>query len=187
MWALADPVWVLFCESHGSGCGKELWSAWNGTNPLLPPQDPGISSTSPRGSYWPFDEGLRRGLFLNTTQGQPLIGQVRSSRGKSQPSGVCNTRAGISSQEGESQVAKGLLWDNCQILAQPLSFSCVTSWCLHQPLLRACGSHMSLTESAVLPEADHLISLPSCFWGEGRLSVVDSVPPDLLCSCSLPF
>ncbi|KFQ99838.1 Lysosomal alpha-glucosidase, partial [Nipponia nippon] len=38
--------------------------------------DPGISSTSPHGSYWPFDEGLRRGLFLNTTQGQPLIGQV---------------------------------------------------------------------------------------------------------------
>ncbi|NXA75611.1 LYAG glucosidase, partial [Thryothorus ludovicianus] len=38
--------------------------------------DPGISSTSPHGSYWPFDEGLRRGLFLNTTQGQPLIGKV---------------------------------------------------------------------------------------------------------------
>ncbi|XP_076207479.1 lysosomal alpha-glucosidase-like isoform X1 [Aptenodytes patagonicus] len=38
--------------------------------------DPGISSTNPHGSYWPFDEGLKRGLFLNTTQGQPLIGQV---------------------------------------------------------------------------------------------------------------
>ncbi|NXN29051.1 LYAG glucosidase, partial [Nycticryphes semicollaris] len=38
--------------------------------------DPGISSTNPHGSYWPFDEGLRRGLFLNNTQGQPLIGQV---------------------------------------------------------------------------------------------------------------
>ncbi|NXH48843.1 LYAG glucosidase, partial [Dicaeum eximium] len=38
--------------------------------------DPGISSSSPHGSYWPFDEGLRRGLFLNTSQGQPLIGQV---------------------------------------------------------------------------------------------------------------
>uniref|UniRef100_U3KHM3 P-type domain-containing protein n=1 Tax=Ficedula albicollis TaxID=59894 RepID=U3KHM3_FICAL len=38
--------------------------------------DAGISSTSPHGSYWPFDEGLRRGLFLNTTKGQPLIGQV---------------------------------------------------------------------------------------------------------------
>uniref|UniRef100_A0A8B9FDC2 P-type domain-containing protein n=1 Tax=Amazona collaria TaxID=241587 RepID=A0A8B9FDC2_9PSIT len=38
--------------------------------------DPGISSTDPNGSYWPFDEGLRRGLFLNTTQGQTLIGQV---------------------------------------------------------------------------------------------------------------
>ncbi|XP_068764111.1 lysosomal alpha-glucosidase-like isoform X5 [Struthio camelus] len=37
--------------------------------------DPGISSTNPHGSYWPFDEGLRRGLFINTTQGQPLIGQ----------------------------------------------------------------------------------------------------------------
>ncbi|NXP73261.1 LYAG glucosidase, partial [Ramphastos sulfuratus] len=38
--------------------------------------DPGISSTNPHGSYWPFDEALRRGLFLNTTQGQLLIGQV---------------------------------------------------------------------------------------------------------------
>uniref|UniRef100_A0A7M4G243 Integrator complex subunit 1 n=1 Tax=Crocodylus porosus TaxID=8502 RepID=A0A7M4G243_CROPO len=38
--------------------------------------DPGISSTNPRGSYWPFDEGLRRGIFINTTEGQPLIGQV---------------------------------------------------------------------------------------------------------------
>lgn len=46
---------------------------------------------------------------------------------------------------------------------------------------------MSLPESAVLPEAGHLISLPSCFWGEGRWFVMDSVPPDLLCSCSLPL
>lgn len=100
MWALADPVWVLFRESHWYwfDWGKEPWSAWNGTNPLLHPQDPGISSTNPHGSYWPFDEGLRRGLFLNTTKGQPLIGQVRSSRGNSQPSGLCNTRVGISSQ-----------------------------------------------------------------------------------------
>lgn len=119
MWALADPVWVPFRELHWSDWGKELCSAWNGTNPLLHPQDPGISSTSPHGSYWPFDEGLRRGLFLNTTKGQPLIGQVRSSRGKSQPSRLCNTRAGISSQYRESQVAKGLLRDNCQSLAQP--------------------------------------------------------------------
>nr|XP_008162912.2 lysosomal alpha-glucosidase-like isoform X1 [Chrysemys picta bellii] len=38
--------------------------------------DPGISSTNPPGSYWPYDEGLRRGIFINTTQGQTLIGQV---------------------------------------------------------------------------------------------------------------
>lgn len=33
---------------------------------------------------------------------------------------------------------------------------------------------MSLKESAVLPKAGHLISLPSRFWGEGWLSVMDT-------------
>uniref|UniRef100_H9GHK5 P-type domain-containing protein n=1 Tax=Anolis carolinensis TaxID=28377 RepID=H9GHK5_ANOCA len=38
--------------------------------------DPGISSTQPPGSYWPYDEGLKRGVFINNTQGEPLIGKV---------------------------------------------------------------------------------------------------------------
>nr|XP_060642833.1 lysosomal alpha-glucosidase-like [Anolis sagrei ordinatus] len=38
--------------------------------------DPGISSTQPPGSYWPYDEGLKRGIFINNTQGEPLIGKV---------------------------------------------------------------------------------------------------------------
>ncbi|XP_062999640.1 lysosomal alpha-glucosidase-like isoform X1 [Elgaria multicarinata webbii] len=38
--------------------------------------DPGISSTRPPGSYWPYDEGLKRGIFINNTQGKPLIGKV---------------------------------------------------------------------------------------------------------------
>ncbi|KAG9343865.1 hypothetical protein JZ751_013249 [Albula glossodonta] len=38
--------------------------------------DPGISSTSPPGSYKPFDEGLRRGVFIKNANGQPLIGKV---------------------------------------------------------------------------------------------------------------
>ncbi|XP_048349411.1 lysosomal alpha-glucosidase-like [Sphaerodactylus townsendi] len=38
--------------------------------------DPGISSTNPPGSYWPYDEGVKRGIFINTTQGKPLIGKV---------------------------------------------------------------------------------------------------------------
>lgn len=38
--------------------------------------DPGISSSSPPGSYRPFDEGLQRGVFIRNTTGQPLIGQV---------------------------------------------------------------------------------------------------------------
>uniref|UniRef100_A0A8C7E2A0 P-type domain-containing protein n=1 Tax=Naja naja TaxID=35670 RepID=A0A8C7E2A0_NAJNA len=38
--------------------------------------DPGISSTQRPGSYWPYDEGLKRGVFINDTEGKPLIGKV---------------------------------------------------------------------------------------------------------------
>lgn len=38
--------------------------------------DPGISSTQPQGEYWPYDEGLRRGVFIRDAQGNTLIGKV---------------------------------------------------------------------------------------------------------------
>uniref|UniRef100_A0A3B4D1H3 Lysosomal alpha-glucosidase n=1 Tax=Pygocentrus nattereri TaxID=42514 RepID=A0A3B4D1H3_PYGNA len=38
--------------------------------------DPGISSTSPPGTYKPFDEGERRGVFIRNLTGQTLIGKV---------------------------------------------------------------------------------------------------------------
>ncbi|XP_057201681.1 lysosomal alpha-glucosidase isoform X2 [Triplophysa rosa] len=38
--------------------------------------DPGISSTSPPGSYKPFDDGLKRGVFIKNSTGQILIGKV---------------------------------------------------------------------------------------------------------------
>lgn len=38
--------------------------------------DPGISSTRPEGSYWPYEEGLRRGVFINDSDGNTLIGRV---------------------------------------------------------------------------------------------------------------
>ncbi|XP_056135894.1 lysosomal alpha-glucosidase isoform X2 [Lampris incognitus] len=38
--------------------------------------DPGISSTQGEGSYWPYDEGLRRGIFINDSNGNTLIGKV---------------------------------------------------------------------------------------------------------------
>uniref|UniRef100_A0A668AIN9 Alpha glucosidase 2 n=1 Tax=Myripristis murdjan TaxID=586833 RepID=A0A668AIN9_9TELE len=38
--------------------------------------DPGISSTQAEGSYWPYDEGLRRGVFINDSDGNTLIGKV---------------------------------------------------------------------------------------------------------------
>ncbi|XP_056608795.1 lysosomal alpha-glucosidase [Triplophysa dalaica] len=38
--------------------------------------DPGISSTSPPGSYKPFDDGLKRRVFIKNSTGQILIGKV---------------------------------------------------------------------------------------------------------------
>lgn len=38
--------------------------------------DPGISSTQPEGSYWPYDEGLRRDVFIKDAEGKTLIGKV---------------------------------------------------------------------------------------------------------------
>ncbi|XP_074553137.1 lysosomal alpha-glucosidase [Halichoeres trimaculatus] len=38
--------------------------------------DPGISSTQPEGTYWPFDEGLRRDVFIKDAEGKTLIGKV---------------------------------------------------------------------------------------------------------------
>lgn len=39
-------------------------------------KDPGISSTSPPGSYKPFDDGVKRGVFIKNSTGQILIGKV---------------------------------------------------------------------------------------------------------------
>ncbi|CAL8305811.1 unnamed protein product [Merluccius merluccius] len=38
--------------------------------------DPGISSTSPEGTYPPFEDGQRRGVFIKNATGQTLIGKV---------------------------------------------------------------------------------------------------------------
>ncbi|XP_078273960.1 lysosomal alpha-glucosidase isoform X2 [Rhinoraja longicauda] len=38
--------------------------------------DPGISSSQPPGSYWPYDNGLKQEVFITNTSGSPLIGKV---------------------------------------------------------------------------------------------------------------
>lgn len=38
--------------------------------------DPGISSTQPEGSYWPYDQGLKRDIFIKDADGKTLIGKV---------------------------------------------------------------------------------------------------------------
>lgn len=40
-------------------------------------QDPGISNIQPEGSYWPYEEGLRRDIFIKDAEGNILIGKVR--------------------------------------------------------------------------------------------------------------
>lgn len=40
-------------------------------------KDPGISSTSPPGTYPPFDDGLKRDVFIKNATGHILIGKVR--------------------------------------------------------------------------------------------------------------
>lgn len=39
-------------------------------------QDPGISSTQPKGAYPPYDVGLEMGIFINSSTGETFIGQV---------------------------------------------------------------------------------------------------------------
>ncbi|KAM9843546.1 lysosomal alpha-glucosidase [Aulostomus maculatus] len=38
--------------------------------------DPGISTTSPPGTYGPFDDGVKRGVFIKNATGQILVGKV---------------------------------------------------------------------------------------------------------------
>lgn len=38
--------------------------------------EPAIGLTSPRGSYLPYEDGLKRGVFVTNETGQPLVGKV---------------------------------------------------------------------------------------------------------------
>ncbi|KAI4903325.1 hypothetical protein NFI96_015943 [Prochilodus magdalenae] len=38
--------------------------------------DPGISSTQPAGSYLPYEDGIKQGIFINSSSGDTLIGKV---------------------------------------------------------------------------------------------------------------
>lgn len=40
------------------------------------PQDPGISSTQPEGSYWPYEDGVKRDVFIKDSDGNVIIGKV---------------------------------------------------------------------------------------------------------------
>lgn len=39
--------------------------------------DPGVSSREPKGTYPPYDDGLKQGIFIKNATGLPLEGQVR--------------------------------------------------------------------------------------------------------------
>lgn len=39
-------------------------------------QDPGISSTQAEGSYWPYEDGMKRDVFIKDSEGNVIIGKV---------------------------------------------------------------------------------------------------------------
>ena len=41
-------------------------------------QDPGISNTQKAGSYYPYDLGMKLGVFVNDSNNKPLVGVVSS-------------------------------------------------------------------------------------------------------------
>lgn len=43
----------------------------------IPLVDPGVSASEPDGTYPPFDDGIKRGIFVKNSSGQPFIGKVR--------------------------------------------------------------------------------------------------------------
>ncbi|XP_020898902.1 lysosomal alpha-glucosidase [Exaiptasia diaphana] len=53
---------------------KKIQSQYN--QHYIPIVDPGISNTQPSGSYKPYSDGLSMDVFVKTTEGQPLVGQV---------------------------------------------------------------------------------------------------------------
>lgn len=54
----------------GGGCKLLLFDSCFHT------QDPGISSTQPEGSYWPYEDGLKRDVFIKDSEGNVIIGKV---------------------------------------------------------------------------------------------------------------
>lgn len=38
--------------------------------------DPGVSSREPKGTYPPYDDGLKKGIFIQNASGLPLEGKV---------------------------------------------------------------------------------------------------------------
>lgn len=57
--------------------GKTFWTCdWVMLSWFLS-KDPGISTTSAPGTYSPFDDGLKRDVFIKNATGHILIGEVR--------------------------------------------------------------------------------------------------------------
>jgi lysosomal alpha-glucosidase len=62
--------------------------------------DPGISSTQPAGSYPPYDDGIKRGIFIKKfNSSEPIIGRVKQIR-------ILNIKT-------ECHILQGLAWSNC--------------------------------------------------------------------------
>ena len=74
---MTSHLGFTYDEKHFSGLPDLVHGLQSGGQHYVNIIDPGISSTQPAGSYPPYDEGLKQGVFIKKFQSNdPIIGQV---------------------------------------------------------------------------------------------------------------
>lgn len=68
-------IWLWLNSSSSSRWRQSSLS--NHRVVLFPYKDPGISTTATPGTYAPFDDGIKRDIFIKNATGDILIGKVR--------------------------------------------------------------------------------------------------------------
>lgn len=73
-WCL--EIWKNVCDYYSS---SSRWRQSSLSNQLVMfvCKDPGISTTATPGTYAPFDDGIKRNIFIKNATGDVLIGEVR--------------------------------------------------------------------------------------------------------------
>lgn len=74
-WCL--EIWKNVCDYYSYSSRWRQSSLSNQLVMLFVCKDPGISTTATPGTYAPFDDGIKRNIFIKNATGDVLIGEVR--------------------------------------------------------------------------------------------------------------